>query len=117
MSATVALPGDGRFVGVILPEWDGGGLLLGLFDTRFNDCGPGWGTWCGGGAPVLDEGPTFRAVWWRLLLLGPLLFEPLLPPWGSRGGLIGSLFIFTGNGDVAGGGVLLDTARWGRPLQ
>lgn len=37
--------------------------------------------------------------------------------WCSRGGLIGSLLILTGNGDVDGGGVLLDTAKCGRPLQ
>lgn len=112
MSGTVPLPGDGRFVGVMLPEWEGGGLLLGRLETRFRVCGPGWETWCGGGPPVLDDGPTFRLVWCRLLaLLGPPPFEPLLPPCGSRGGLIGSLFIFTGSGDVDGGGVLLDTAR------
>lgn len=100
----------------MLPEWDGGGLLLGLFDTKFSVWDPGWETWCGGG-PVLDDGPTFKFVWCRLLaLLGPPL-DPLLPPCGSLGGLIGSLFIFTGKGDVDGGGVLLDTARWGRPLQ
>jgi len=101
----------------MLPEWDGGGLLLGLLDTKFSVWGPGWDTWCGGGAPVLDDGPTFKFVWCRLLaLLGPPL-DPLLPPCGSLGGLIGSLFIFTGKGDVDGGGVLLDTAKWGRPLQ
>jgi hypothetical protein len=30
---------------------------------------------------------------------------------------MGSLLIFTGSGDVEGGGVLLDTAKWGRPLE
>lgn len=36
----------------------------------------------------------------------------------SRGGEIGSDFIFTGTGDDdEGGGVLFDTAKWGIPLK
>lgn len=51
---------------------------------------------------------------WRWLSGWPSACEWLL---ASRGGEMGSLLIFTGSGDVEGGGVLLDTAKWGRPLE
>lgn len=59
--------------------------------------------------PIIDEGPlsevTIDCCWcW-------------LSSW-SRGGDIGSAFIFTGAGDEEeGGGVLFDTAKWGIPLK
>lgn len=37
--------------------------------------------------------------------------------WCSRGGEIGSALIFTDSGEVDGGGVLFETARWGKPLK
>lgn len=78
--------------------------------------------------PVLPPPPAL------LLLLLPdgVPFIPPPPPpgmpgpwwcwcdtllWCSRGGEIGSALIFTDSGEVDGGGVLFETARWGKPLE
>lgn len=57
-----------------------------------------------------------------LIVVTEMVFCPPtspLPPcgWCSRGGDTGSDFTLIDKGDVEGGGVLLDMARWGSPLQ
>jgi len=78
-----------------------------VLESYCKKCQPGVGVrW-----PVeLGRGKVWPWPWlWRWLSGWPSVCEWLLP---SRGGEIGSLLIFTGSGDVEGGGVLLDTAKW-----